>query len=78
MLASDSSLEILRVKSQAAFQSLRNSKDTADESLEDLTETEVFERCLNAYEVPDDERKSLTDTFQEVLQDYHNTDHLAK
>ncbi len=77
--ASDSKLEIMRVKSQAAFKSLRNSTSTStvDEALEDLTENEVFERCLDAYQVPDEDRKLLTEAYQEILEEYHNADQLA-
>jgi len=76
--ASDSKLEIMRVRSQAVFHSLRNSVNTLEESLEDLTENEVFQRCLDAYSVPDEERKALTESFQEILQDYRNADLQAK
>ncbi|AWB34439.1 exonuclease SbcCD subunit D C-terminal domain-containing protein [Orrella marina] len=62
----DSPVEVLRVKvngrSNPAMTSARQ-----QESLEDLTPMDVFERCLEAYQVPDEQRSEMRHTYQEAL-----------
>ena len=63
---SGSSVEVLRVKltgrNNTALTPLRE-----DESLEDLTPTDVFERCLEAQQVSEGQRPALRETYKEVL-----------
>ncbi len=47
--------------------------DTA-ETLDDLEPTEVFARCLEEYDVPDDQRPELTASYTEILQTLHEAD----
>lgn len=64
--AKNSSVEILRIKNESlAAGILKNIKD--GESLSDLTEYEVFERCLNSAGVTDEQRGELNKTFREAL-----------
>ena len=37
------------------------------ENLGDLDETEVFSRCLDAHEIPDEEREDLLILYREIL-----------
>lgn len=59
-------IEVLRVKlagrSNPAITPLRE-----DESLEDLTPLEVFDRCLASHQVSEEQRPALRDTYREVL-----------
>jgi exonuclease SbcD len=67
------SLEIIRVKNQknnAAYLS----QQQENESLDDLSEMEVFERCLTENAVPDEQREEMRYTYQEVVAQLHETD----
>ena len=48
------------------------------ESLENLSETEVFQRCLDAKNIPIEERQELMDVFSEILHDLNEEDALAE
>ncbi len=76
--AEDTNLEIMQVKSKASYMTLRNHQPATMELLEELTEIDVFERCLDAYEVPEEEQGELISTYKEVLADYHQADHQAE
>ncbi len=49
-----------------------------EETLDDLDEHEVFERCLSLNEVPEDQRPELIRTYQEVLLSLHEDDKHAE
>ncbi|MDD4573221.1 MAG: exonuclease SbcCD subunit D C-terminal domain-containing protein [Sphaerochaeta sp.] len=44
------------------------------ETLEDLDSSEVFKRCLDAAEIPEDERGELTASYNEIVQTLAETD----
>ncbi len=59
-------MEILRVRNdRIALRVLGLAR--ASESLDDLDETEVFERCLAAHDVPGEQRTELLGTYREAL-----------
>lgn len=61
-MVQDSSVEVLSVKNlRGSFGQLGSSDEL--ESLEDLTPNQVFERCLKANKIPDDQLEDLTQTF---------------
>ncbi len=63
-------LEVLRVKNKRiANPALSQSHVT--ETLDDLTEQDVFERCLAAHKVPEDQRPALIQAYSEVLDLVH-------
>lgn len=63
----DSSLEVLRIKNlQTRQQTLQASH--ANEVLDDLDEIAVFERCLTANAVPDEQKDGLRLRYADVLQ----------
>jgi exonuclease SbcD len=63
----DSPLEILRVKnSRIIDRVLRNTQE--GETLDDLNVNDVFQRCLDAHEVPEDQRPGLCRAYQETVQ----------
>lgn len=59
-------VEILRVRNlRVAAQAMERSHD--DETLDDLTPSEVFERCLTAHDIPAEQRITLRASFGEIL-----------
>jgi exonuclease SbcD len=69
-LTKGTKIEILRIRPLETGNSVSVSDD-AGETLEDLSETEVFRRCMDEGDIPEDERKELTDAFAEILQDVY-------
>ena len=68
-----SELEILRTKNSGiAYRAL--SAATNDETLETLEDSEVFKRCLEAYDLSEDERARLTDTYNEARASMNSAD----
>lgn len=60
------SMQALKIKNRNFA---AHSLQTTDEirSLDDLTEMEVFENCMEDYKVPEDERVELRESFKEIL-----------
>lgn len=59
-------IEILRVKnSRVVEHALNRMKDT--ETLDELDIIEVFERCLEANEIPKEQRQALTNAYKETI-----------
>jgi exonuclease SbcD len=48
------------------------------ESLEDLSKMDVFRRCMDAKNIPTEERQELTDLFSEILHEMNEEDTLAE
>lgn len=68
-----SSLEILRIKNRTLLdKTLAPVSET--ETLETLDNADVFERCLDAYEIAEPNRASLTETYKEAIALLHNDD----
>lgn len=59
-------MEILRVRNRRITNHVLKSMDTA-ENLEDLKAEEMFIRCLDQYEVPDEQRFELVGAYREIL-----------
>jgi len=60
------SVEVLRVKNQRAVARILSAQ-APGETLEDLTPEEVFARCLDAHEVPRNQRGDLRRAFDEII-----------
>lgn len=72
-----SKIEILKITNTRIInQILQQMK--IDESLSDLNETDVFQRCLDVHEVPVDQRPELLLSFNEILLDIHQSDLLVE
>lgn len=72
-----SKIEILKITNTRIInQILQQMK--IDESLSDLNETDVFNRCLDVNEVPVDQRPELLVSFNEILLDIHQSDLLVE
>ncbi|MDD3534503.1 MAG: exonuclease SbcCD subunit D C-terminal domain-containing protein, partial [Candidatus Cloacimonetes bacterium] len=69
----DSKLEILRIKNTRLIDRVLE-QSGIEETLDDLDENEVFERCLASHEVPQDQRRELLSTYQELLVSYCEKD----
>lgn len=68
-----SDLEILRIKNKNIVD--RALTPLADnETLEALSDSDVFRRCLEAYEIPEEEKALLTETYNEAITSMQNAD----
>ena len=72
-----SGMEILRVKNNRVLERAL-SRMGAEETLDDLDVTDVFERCLEAHEVPEDQRQALLSAYREVVVSLDETDLMAE
>jgi len=70
-------IEILRVKNNRVLERALNWEDK-EETLDDLDVTDVFQRCLNTHEIPEEQRRVLMDAYQEILLSLNETDPLAE
>lgn len=62
----NSNMEILRIKNRQYMNSVMSTMQ-ADEILEDLSIGDVFERCMNASNIPDENRKELIDSYNTII-----------
>ena len=60
--------EVLKIKNTRTYNKVLNQQQIS-ETLQDLNEEEVFERCLSAHHVPDEQKPSLRDAHDQIL--YH-------
>ena len=61
-----SGLEILRVKNNRVLERALSGMG-ADETLDDLDVTDVFNRCLESHEIPEDQRPALLNSYREIM-----------
>lgn len=65
-LLKDSQMEILRIKNKKVIdRALQQNHD--EEKLETMNDKDVFIRCLDAGEIPEEERKQLLETYHEAI-----------
>ena len=74
---SGTEMEILRVKNNRIIDRVLNQIHD-DETLDDLNENDVFERCLAVHEVPDDQRPELLRAYQETIMSLYEDDAKAE
>lgn len=72
-----SALEILRIRNQRVQQQVLE-QELPEETLDDLDELEVFERCLQAHEVPEQQHDELLHSYHQVLDSLHGEDAMAE
>jgi exonuclease SbcD len=72
-LLKGSDLEILRIKNNNIVDRAL-APVTEDETLDTLDDSDVFIRCLDAYEIPEDERDILIATYSEAKASWFNQD----
>jgi exonuclease SbcD len=69
-------MEILRVRNNQVLQDALG-RMGKEESLDDLDVTEVFKRCLDAHEVPEEQRPELLSAYREVIVSLNEADLMA-
>ncbi|MCX5846095.1 MAG: exonuclease SbcCD subunit D C-terminal domain-containing protein [Deltaproteobacteria bacterium] len=70
-------IEILRVKNNRVLERAMSGMD-AKETLDDLDTTDVFKRCLESHEVPEDQRPELLSAYQEIIVSMNEADQMAE
>ncbi len=71
-----SGMEILRVRNNRVLELAMSGMDT-DETLDDLDATDVFHRCLESHEIPEDQRPTLLSAYQEIMVSLNEQDQMA-
>jgi exonuclease SbcD len=61
-------MEILRIRNRKIMDRVIHSLHN-EETLDDLNVNDVFERCLLAFDVPDEEKSELKNTYREIVRD---------
>jgi len=69
----DSSMEIRRIKDRRLIDRVIGTIDE-NETLADLNVNDVFERCLDAFDVPDEDREELTASYNEIIKSLDEED----
>jgi len=72
-VVADSAMEIRRIKNRCIMDRILN-RAGEDETLDDLDAGDVFTRCLDACEVPDEDREELTVSYNEIIKSLHEED----
>lgn len=72
-LTQESGLEVIRSSSREITEKALNRKNQT-ETLESLTHSEVFERCIQTYNVADSDREILWNTYREAIAELETTD----
>ena len=68
-----SAMEIRRIKNKRILDRVIRSI-IEEETLDDLDANDVFTRCLDAFDVPDNDRKELTASYNEIIKSLHEED----
>lgn len=74
---SGTEMEILRIKNKRIIDRVLN-RIHAKETLDDLNINDVFERCLVAHEVPEEQRPELLRAYQETITSLYDEDTQAE
>jgi exonuclease SbcD len=70
---SGTAMEIRRIKNRMLTDRVI-SRINDDETLDDLDAHDVFVRCLDAFDVPVEERPGMVQTYNEVIDDLFHED----
>lgn len=70
-------IEVLRIKNRQFTPRLISAQEEG-EVLETLDVGEVFDRCLDAFEIPENQRDELSVSYQEIVQQLHEADTRAQ
>jgi len=68
-----SPMEIRRIKNRRLIDRVIGTID-ANETLDDLNVSDVFERCLDTFDVPDEDRDELTISYNEIIKSLDEED----
>lgn len=69
--------EVLKIKNTRTYNKVLNQQQTS-ETLQDLDEMDVFERCLTINDVADSQKDSLRDAYNQIVYDIHSIDSRAE
>lgn len=69
----DSAMEIRRIKNKQIIDRVLNTIQK-NETLDDLDVNDVFERCLENFGIPAEEREELTHSYKEIIKSLHEED----
>jgi exonuclease SbcD len=70
-------IEIPRVKNNRVLERAMSGM-SADETLDDLDATDVFKRCLESHEIPEEQRPVLLSAYQEIIVSLNEADVMAE
>lgn len=76
-VVADTPLEVLKIRNNQARDKVLKSQ-VAHETLQDLDEMQVFERCLAAHDVAESQRPSLREAYAQIVHNIHDNDHMAE
>ncbi|WGV14152.1 exonuclease SbcCD subunit D C-terminal domain-containing protein [Psychrobacter maritimus] len=69
--------EVLKIKNTRTYNKVLNQQQIS-ETLQDLNEEEVFERCLIAHNIPDEQKPSLRDAYDQIVYNLRHADTQAE
>ena len=69
--------EVLKIKNTRTYHKVLNQQKIS-ETLQDLNEEEVFERCLTAHNIPDEQKSSLRTAYDQIVYNLHHEDTQAE
>lgn len=69
----ESTMEIRRIKNRRVMDRVM-SAIAEDETLDDLNTGDVFNRCLETFDVPEEDREELTASYNEIIKSLHEQD----
>nr|WP_201577314.1 exonuclease SbcCD subunit D C-terminal domain-containing protein [Psychrobacter sp. H8-1] len=69
--------EVLKIKNTRTYNKVLNQQQST-ETLQDLNEEEVFERCLTAHNIPDEQKLSLRDAYDQIVYNLRHEDTQAE
>ncbi len=72
-----SAMEIRRIKNRRVIDRVISAV-SENETLDDLKPEDVFARCLDAFEVPDEQRDELRNSYNEIISSLHEEDSNAE
>lgn len=72
-----SGLEILPIKNNRVLERAMSGMDT-EVTLDDLDVTDVFKRCLEAHNIPEEQRPALLSAYQEIMVSLNEQDQMAE
>ena len=69
--------EVLKIKNTRTYNKVLNQQQIS-ETLQDLNEEEVFERCLTAHKIPNEQKSSLRDAYDQIVYNLRHADTQAE
>lgn len=76
-LIEGSAFEVLKIKNINVYNKILKA-EASSETLQDLNEQQVFQRCLNVHQVAESQRPALIDAYSQLLHEIHNEDKMAE